>query len=121
MLIEHLQRIEPCYSAQEAHDAVAAYWWLVHKDCDSSERHLDSLNRLRLNAEQGWKDLDKDVCYCDSREQPLMRIYLHKDGSIVIQSLDLDRRILFTLPGRNRLKSSMLRGIQGTVLKVASN
>jgi hypothetical protein len=105
MLIKHLQCIDPCSSAQEAHDAVAAYWWLVHKDCGSSERHLDNLNRLRLDAAHGWKDLDKAVCYCDGHELPAMRIYLHRDGSIVIQSLDpANLRILFTLPGRRRLE-----------------
>ncbi|WP_370681277.1 hypothetical protein [Comamonas sp. GB3 AK4-5] len=110
MLIEHLQGIEPCTSAQEAHDAVAAYWWQVHKDCGSSAGHLDRLNRLRLNAENGWKDLDKAVCYCDGHEEPPMRIYLHRDGSIVIQSLKpTDLRILFTLPGRRRLEPAASR------------
>lgn len=110
MLIEHLQHIDPCSSAQEAHDVVAAYWWQVHKDCGSSERHLDHLNRLRLDAAHGWKDLDKAVCYCDGHELPAMRIYLHRDGGILIQSLGPGHlRILFALPGRRRLEPRTVR------------
>ncbi|MEG2045766.1 MAG: hypothetical protein RR100_02855 [Comamonas sp.] len=101
MLVERLQHIRPCASAQEAHDVVIEEWRQVHRDCHISPRYLALLDNRSLCAEHGWHDLDQPVCYFDSDELPPMRIYLHRDGSIVIQRMQPDNvQILFTLPSK---------------------
>jgi len=106
MLVERLQHIRPCSSAQQAHDVVVAQWRQVHEDCKISPRYLALLEARRLCPEHGWHDLDKAACYFDSQELPPMRIYLHRDGGIVIQRMQPDNiEILFTLPGQRQLRT----------------
>lgn len=106
MLVERLQHIRPCTNAQEAHDVVVGAWLQVHVDCKISPRYLALLENRRLCAEHGWHDLDQPVCYFDGEELPPMRIYLHRDGSIVIQRMQADNvDILFTLPGQRRVEA----------------
>lgn len=103
MLIARLQKAPACSSAQEAHDALLGAWQQVHRDCQSSPRYQAALAKRRLCAEHGWRDLDKAACYFDSDEQPPIRIYLHRDGSMVIQRMEkANADILFTAPGKRQ-------------------
>lgn len=107
MLIVRLQAAPACSSAQEAHDTLLAAWQQVHRDCQSSPRYQSALAKRRLCAEHGWRDLDKTVCYLDSSEQPPIRIYLHRDGSMVIQRMEkANTEILFTSPGKRQMASA---------------
>ena len=101
MLVDRLQKAPACSTAQEAHDMLMAAWQDVHRECQSSPRYQAALAKRRLCAEHGWRDLDKSVCYFDSDEQPPVRVYLHQDGSVVIQRMEQSNiEILFTSPGK---------------------
>ena len=105
MLVARLLKAPPCSSAQEAHDMLMAAWQEVHRTCQSSPRYQAALAKRRLCEEHGWRDLDKSVCYFDSDEQPPVRVYLHQDGSVVIQRMEQSNiEILFTAPGKRVLK-----------------
>lgn len=95
-LLGQLKHMPPCSSRQQAHDILLLLWMRI---CEDAGARRDLLNRMRqrtLCAEDGWKNLDKSPCYWDSDTTPGVRIYLHANGTIVIQrkGCGLDSEIL---------------------------
>lgn len=84
-LLNQLKHMPPCSSRQEAHDMLLLLWMRI---CEGAGARRELLNRMRqrtLCAEHGWKNLDKSPCHLDSDTLPGIRIYLHSNGTIVIQ------------------------------------
>src|SRR5256885_9870510 len=84
-LLNQLKHIPPCSSRQEARDMLLLLWMRI---CEGAGARRELLNRMRqrtLCAEHGWKNLDKSPCHLDSDTLPGIRIYLHSNGTIVIQ------------------------------------
>lgn len=84
-LLNQLKHMPPCSSRQEAHDMLLLLWIRI---CEGAGARRELLNRMRqrtLCAEHGWKNLDKSPCHLDSDTLPGIRIYLHANGTIVIQ------------------------------------
>ena len=74
----------------------------THTYFAAPESELRRIAGRRLVEPHGWKDLDKDPCYLDHDpgNGSALRIYLHRDGGMVIQRLQGDgRQILFSRLG----------------------
>ncbi len=91
-------------SRQEALDLVLKIWIATNLNYGTPESDLLALRRMRLCAEDGWRDLEKDPCYLDSPERSGLRLHLHHDGTIVLQNnSDHTARIVFTKLGASAL------------------
>jgi hypothetical protein len=87
-LLDQLKHMPPCTSRQEAHDMLLLLWIRICKDAGAHRELLNSMRQRTLCFEHGWRNLDKSPCYWDSREPLGIRIYLHANGTIVIQRAD---------------------------------
>jgi hypothetical protein len=74
-------------------------WVASNEEHASPSSVLEYLRSRRFCAEHGWQGLSTGVCYVDNSESPDTRLYLHQDGSIVIQRLAGRSTILFPSPG----------------------
>lgn len=100
-LLAKLEQAPECRSRMAAHELLCELWLQVHIAYGASEPLIKRLRARRLCEEHGWQALDADPCYWESAEQPLVRIYLHNNGAIVIQSAEPgESNILFNLPGK---------------------
>lgn len=108
--IKHLKAAEPCESQQGAYALVIENWVRVNSDMGAPPQFLQALRRRRLCEEHGWHGVGTNVAYWDLDDVQSVRIYLHDDGTIVVQQMDADNlQILFTLPGRvGALNDSLL-------------
>ena len=99
-LFERLQKAKPFSSREEAFIWLRDAWVFIHMEAGASKRRINIMKGARICKEQGWRDIDQDVCYLTSPENPPLRLYLHCDGSIVIQQMFTERNeILIAKPG----------------------
>lgn len=100
-LLERLQKAKPFASREEVVNWLRDEWVAIHMEAGASKQRIAILKSARICKEQGWQDIDKDVCFLQSPEAPPLRLYLHKDGSIVLQQLFTERNeIIFAKPGK---------------------
>lgn len=100
-LLKKLDAAPSCDSAQAAFTLFRDLWVASNVEHDSPKSLLDYLRNRRFCAEHGWQGLSTGVSYLDNSESPDTRLYLHLDGSIVIQRLTpQSSTILFSKPGR---------------------
>lgn len=100
-LFERLHKAKPFSSRDEAVQWLRDNWLQIHIEAGASKRRIAILQQARICKEQGWRDIDKDVCYLTSPENPPLRLYLHRDGSIVLQQMFTERNeIIFAKPGQ---------------------
>ena len=100
-LLKKLDAAPSCDSAQAAFTLFRDLWVASNAEHDSPRRLLEYLRNRRFCAEHGWQWLSTGVSYLDNSESPDTRLYLHLDGSIVIQRLTPgSSTILFSKPGR---------------------
>ncbi|MEG2046901.1 MAG: hypothetical protein RR100_08650 [Comamonas sp.] len=100
-LLKKLEAAPSCDSAEAAFTLFRDLWVASNVEHDSPSSLLDYLRNRRFCAEHGWQGLSTGVSYLDNSESPDTRLYLHLDGSIVIQRLTPDSNtILFSKPGR---------------------
>lgn len=100
MLLARLQNAKPFASREAAAIWLRDEWVKIHIAAGASKRRITILQSARICQEQGWRDIDKEVCYLTSPDNPPLRLYLHQDGSIVLQQLQTERNeILFAKPG----------------------
>ena len=100
--VAFLKRIEgmpPCSSRQQAYESLLAHWHAVESCYLEDKTALDALLRKKMTPENDWHCLDCNPCYWQSPKAPEIRVYIHDDGSIVIQRLggSRDGGILFAL------------------------
>lgn len=90
---------KPCTSQKMAYELVIDSWVQANADLGASPEFLRALRRRRFCEEHGWRGLNTGVAYWDLDEGQSVRIYLHLDGTIVVQKMDAQNlQILFTLP-----------------------
>ena len=76
-------------------------WVQIHIEAGGSKRRIAIMQSARICPEQGWRDIDKDACYLTSPDTPPLRLYLHRDGTVVLQQLCNQRNeIIFAKPGK---------------------
>jgi len=107
----YLRRIEampPPTSHQQAHDMLKSMGREVMLEFGASRQWLAELDARRMCAEDGWINLDANPCYWESRESEKIRIYLYRDGSIVMQRKNpAHPRIFFSKIGGALAKSTL--------------
>ena len=103
--IRHMKLAKPCHTQQMAYELVIDSWVQTNAELGASQEFLKALRRRRLCEEHGWRGVNTSVAHWDLDDEHTVRIYLHEDGSIVVQQMDSQNlQILFTLPGhRERL------------------
>ena len=102
MLLSLLEAAPACSSREQSFEQLRTLWLQTHSYFAAPESELRRLAGRRLVELHGWKDLDKDPCYLDHDpgNGSALRIYLHRDGGMVIQRLQGDgRQILFSRLG----------------------
>ena len=100
-LLNRLQQAPPFSSRQEAMEWLRDAWCAIHAEAGASKRRLAIMRGARICKEQGWRDIDQEVCYLQSPETPPLRLFLHSDGAIVLQQMFTERsEILFAKPGK---------------------
>ncbi len=98
MLLSLLEAAPACSSREQSFEQLRTLWLQTHSYFAAPETELRRIGTRRLEDFHGWKDLDKDPCYLD--HDPALRIYLHRDGGMVIQRLQGDgQQILFSRLG----------------------
>ena len=99
-LYERLLKAPAFSNRQEVEAWLRDTWLDIHTEAGASKSRLTILQRARICPEQGWQDTDQDVCYLQSTEAPPIRIYVHNDGSVVVQQMHtLRNEILLAKPG----------------------
>lgn len=97
--LSKVEAAQPCHCQQDAHDLIMNLWAQTNFEGGASEDFVQSLRRKRLCAEHGWQGLDSDVAFADIESSFSVRVHLHIDGGIVIQSIEEDApQILGVLP-----------------------
>lgn len=100
-LLKKLESAPACTSAQEAFDAFKQLWLDSNVEHESPADVLEHVKSRKLIAEHGWQGIGTSLCYVDLAEAPEIRVYLHSDGSIVVQRMAPGNgSILFTKPGK---------------------
>lgn len=99
--LDRLQAAPPFSSRDEAAAWMRDAWCTIHIEAGSSKRRIEIMKNARVCKEQGWKDIDQEACYLQSPDDPPVRLYLHRDGSVVVQHM-LPKRsvILLAKPGK---------------------
>ena len=100
-VFHQLQKVPPFANREEAANWLRDAWVALHIEQGASKRRISILKQARICTEQGWVDVDQEVCYLDSPEDPPIRLFLHRDGAIVLQQMDTQQsEILFARPGK---------------------
>lgn len=108
--LSEMEKAPPCKNREEAFDLVKKLWIDANLSMNATKSELRSFIDLQLHKEHGWQDLDRDPCYLPSIQQTDVRLYLHLDGTIVIQRMEPGvHPILLHKLGANRLKGITLQ------------
>lgn len=87
-LLKAIESEPRCTSRQEAHDMLLKHWILVSHKQLLPEPLIKTMSLRNLSEECGWRNLEKNPCYWDSKTTPGVRIYLHDNGQIVMQRIN---------------------------------
>ena len=86
-LLKKLESAPSCSSAQEAFDVFKQLWLESNIEHESPEKTLEHVKSRKLVAEHGWQGIGTSLCFVNIAEAPDIRVYLHSDGSIVVQRM----------------------------------
>jgi hypothetical protein len=76
-----------CHSREEAFALVQKIWLNVNTKFATADQAMRNFSKLSLKNPDEWQDLDKDPCYLNNIDHSELRLYLHLDGTIVIQEM----------------------------------
>lgn len=97
--LSKVEAAQPCHSQQDAHDLIMNLWAETNREGGAPEKFVQALLRRKLCAEHGWQGLGTNVAFAEIAANVTVRIHLHIDGSVVIQSVEEDApQILGVLP-----------------------
>lgn len=77
-----------CHSREEALALVQKTWLNVNTRFAAADQAMRNFSKITLQNPNEWQDLDGDPCYLKSIDRSGLRLYLHLDGSIVIQEMN---------------------------------
>ncbi|WP_284337054.1 hypothetical protein [Comamonas sp. NoAH] len=84
-----LENSPACSCREEAFQLVKKLWVEANLSMHASQEVLTAIRTLELDEAHGWVDLDRDPCYLPNVQESDVRLYLHNDGTIVIQRMEL--------------------------------
>jgi len=94
-----LEAAQPCHSQKDAHELIMSLWVQANIEGGACEELIQEIRKRRLCKEHGWEGLDADVAFANIEKDSQVRVYLHLDGSIVVQSTEENAlHILGALP-----------------------
>lgn len=94
-----VEAANPCHSQQDAHDLIMNLWADTNLEGGAPQEFVQALRRRKLCAEHGWQGLGTDVASAEIAAKVTVRVHLHIDGGVVIQSVEEDSpQILGVLP-----------------------
>lgn len=97
--LSKIEAAKPCHCQQDAHDLIMSLWAQTHLEGGAPEVLVQALLNRKFCIEDGWQGLDSDVAFTDIDANVSVRVHLHMDGSVVIQSIEEDApQILGVLP-----------------------
>ena len=88
--LSRVEAAQSCYSQQDAHDLIMNLWAETNREGGAPEELVQALHRRKLCAEHGWQGLGSDVAFAEIAANVTVRVYLHIDGRVVIQSAEED-------------------------------
>lgn len=95
-----MENAPPCDSRASAFELAHASWLQVNAASENPDKDIEAFKHLQLTEDCGWQQLDSDPCFLSSIERTGLCLYLHHDGSIVIQDLQsASQPILLSKPG----------------------
>ena len=96
-LLAAIDSMPRCTTRQQAHDLLLHSWIQICSKYGLTKSQAERMALRTICPEHGWKDIDQTPCYWDSKTSPGVRIYLHDDGTIVMQRINdgLHQEILF--------------------------
>lgn len=106
--LTEMEKAPACRSRQEAFLLFKSLWIEVNQLFETPEDDMQLFLQLELCKECGWKDLAADPCYLPSIEHTNVRLYLHHDGTIVLQRMEDDAQpILLFKQGAKALRAPL--------------
>ena len=106
LLFERLHSAAPFGSRKEAEKWLRDAWVQIHIETGASSRRIRIMKSARICEEQGWHDVDKNVCFLQSPDYPPLRLFVHNDGAIVLQRIFTDKNeIIFAKPAKKKVSS----------------
>ena len=90
MLDEFIRSMEgapACACVFEAHSLVCRKLLEVNERNAQPQALLNRIRNNQLTAEHGWINVEGDPCFQDFGSEGLMRVNLHRNGTIVIQHM----------------------------------
>lgn len=82
---------------EEAFKLITTYWRETMLEYGASAEWAREYDAAGMTEKDGWKNLDADPCYWDNHYKQRIRIYVHRNGTIVIQRRNgRDPKILFS-------------------------
>ena len=81
----------------EAFQAIKTCWSESMLAYGASTEWLHAYLATTMTEECGWRNLDADPCYWDNQYRQSIRIYVHRNGTIIMQRKNSeDPQILFS-------------------------
>lgn len=83
-----MEQSPPCKTREEAFELVKKLWIEANLCMEATDEAIQPFRELELCERHGWKDLDRDPCYLPSIQKTNVRLYIHNNGTIVIQRME---------------------------------
>lgn len=82
---------------ETASQLIHSFWRETMMEYGASEKWAREFDATGMTEKDGWKNLDADPCYWDNQYQKKIRIYVHNNGTIIMQRRNSeDPKILFS-------------------------
>lgn len=85
--IRSMTNASPCASVFEAHSLVCRKLLEVKERNTTSDATINLVEGNQLSVEHGWTNVEGDPCFQDFGTEGLMRVSLHRNGTIVVQRM----------------------------------
>lgn len=132
--LSRLESAQACSSALQAFNLLKSEWANAYAVLGSSDGLPHAFSKRKFCSEYGWVGIGTRVAYLDYVDECRIRIYLHQDGGIVVQSFDgnqskillmKDGAAAFTLknnkaPKKERQAIHELHSVQDTSINARS-
>lgn len=86
-LIRSMDGCAPCASMGEAHQLVCSKLLEIGEKKQLPPALIQRIGNDQLSTAHGWNNLEGDPCFRDFGTDRTLRVNLHRNGTIVIQSL----------------------------------
>lgn len=86
--LTRLENAAACNTREQAFELVKSLWIDANLIFETPNHDMRSFTELALHESHGWRDLECDPCYLPNIAGTDVWLYLHHDGTIVIQRME---------------------------------